>query len=121
MNALLFNAPDSLAGLSEYSAIHQADHFQITAQLFEKVGVTINQPPLDPIPFQFDLLTWLMNHQFVHNEVNGYLNLPGFDLTGVDFRDRAQFLIWARYNALEHYNMTQALARLPQPQQQASQ
>lgn len=114
MQALLYNAPHDLASLAEYSAIHQADHFQITGQMFEKLGVTINMPPLDPIPFQIDLLTWLQNHQFVHNEVNGYLNLPGYDLTGVDFRNREQFAIWSRYNALEHYNMTQALDVLPQ-------
>jgi hypothetical protein len=110
MNALLFNAPHDFGSLAEYSAIHQADHFEITAQVFSKVGVSIKMQPLDPIPIQFDLLTWLQNHQFVHNEVNAYLNLPGFDLTGVDFRQREQFDIWARYNALEHYNMTQALA-----------
>lgn len=113
MNALLFNAPHDPASLAEFSAIHQADHFEITAQIFEKLGVTIQMPPIDPIPIQFDLLTWLENHQFVHNEVNGYLSLPGYDLTGVDFRDRTQLLIWSRYNALEHYGMTQALSRLP--------
>lgn len=118
MQALLFNAPHDPASLAEFSAIHQADHFEISAQVFSKLGTTINQPPLDPIPIQFDLFTWLQNHQFVHNEINGYLNLPGYDLTGVDFRSPEQLSIWARYNALEHYNMTQALAVM---QQRASQ
>lgn len=112
MNALLFNTPTDERSLAEYSSIHQADHFDITAQMFRKLGIaTINQTPLDPIP-QFDLLTWLMNHQFLHNEINGYLKTPGYDLTSVDFRDRTQFLIWTRYNALEHYAMTQALANI---------
>lgn len=116
MNALLFNAPADETSLSEYSAVHQADHFEITRQLFQKLGIaTIHQPPLDPIPM-FDLLGWLMNHQLLHNELNGYLGTPGFDLTSVDFRDRTQFLIWSRYNALEHYAMTEALANIPAQQ-----
>ena len=115
MNPILFNTPHDLPSLAEFSSIHQLDHFDITSQMFERLGIrTINQPPLDPIPIQADLLTWLMNHQFLHNQINGYLNLSGFDLTSVDFRDRTQFLIWTRYNALEHYAMIQALAQLPQ-------
>ena len=117
MNALLFNTPHDAGTLKEFSAIHQADHFEITREVFEKLSIaTIIQQPLDPIPVELglDLLTWLMNHQFLHNEVNGYLGLPGYDLTGVDFRNREQLLIWTRYNALEHYNMTEALAKLPQ-------
>lgn len=112
MNALLFNTPDNPRALAEYSSIHQADHFDITNQIFQKLGIaTIQQEPLDPIP-QFDLLTWLMNHQFLHNQINALLDTPGYDLTSVDFRDRTQFLIWTRYNALEHYAMTQALANI---------
>jgi hypothetical protein len=115
MNPLLFNTPHDAASLAEFSSIHQLDHFDITAQVFQKLGVrTINQPPLDPIPIQFDLSTWLMNHQFLHNQINGYLSLTGFDLSSVDFRDRTQFLIWTRYNALEHYQMSQALASIHQ-------
>lgn len=118
MNAFLFNAPHDAASLAEYSAIHQADHLQIAGQIFQKLGVsTLHIPPIDPIPVQFDLLTWLMNHQFIHNETNGYLNLTGFDLTSVDFRNHEQLLIWARYNALEHYAQTQALAIMQQQQE----
>lgn len=116
MNGLLFNAPYDAGSLAEFSSIHQADHMQIVAQIFEKLGIaTLELPPLDPIPVQFDFLTWLMNHQFAHNQANGYLGLTGFDLTSVDFRNREQFLIWTRYNALEHYAQSEALARM-QPQ-----
>ena len=119
MNALLFNTPHDPGTLAEFSSVHQFDHFEISRGLFEKLNVTAEVPPLDPIPVRFDLFTWLMNHQFVHNQANGYLGLSGFDLTGVDFTQREQFLIWTRYNALEHQNMAMKLAQLPQPQQQA--
>jgi hypothetical protein len=120
MNALLFNAPYDPGTLAEYGSVHQFDHFEIIRELFQKLGVTAEIPPIDPIPveFQLDMLTWLMNHQFLHNQANGLLGLSGFDLTSVDFRNREQLLIWTRYNALEHYNMTQALAVLQPPPQQ---
>jgi hypothetical protein len=120
MNALLFNTPNDPTSLAEFAAIHQADHFDITLGLFRLLQVTAEVPPIDPIPveFQLEMLTWLMNHQFIHNQANGYLGLAGFDLTSVDFANREQLLIWTRYNALEHYNMSQALARLQSQQQQ---
>ena len=114
MSALLFNTPHDPATLAEFSSIHQADHFDIAGQVVQKLGIrTMIMQPLDPIPLEhgLDLLTWLMNHQFVHNEVNGYLGLTGYDLTGVDFRNRQELEIWIRYNALEHFNMNLQLAK----------
>ena len=74
MNALLFNTPYDQPSLAEFSSIHQFDHFDITLRLFRTLGLTAELPPLDPIPTtQLDLLTWLMNHQFAHNQENGYL------------------------------------------------
>ena len=118
MNALLFNAPHDAGTLAEFSSIHQADHFDIGGQVVQKLGIrTMIMQPLDPIPVEFglDLLTWLMNHQLVHNEVNGYLGLSGYDLTSVDFHNREQLEIWIRYNALEHNNMSQHLATQQSP------
>lgn len=114
MNPLLYNTPYDEGSLLEWSSIHQKDHFNIALQIQQKFsGTTVLLMPIDPVPLQLDMLTWAMNHQFMHNEMDNVVGVAGFDLSSVNFMQREQLEIWINLHAWEHYRVAQVLASLP--------
>lgn len=109
--AYLYNTPTDAGSLLEWSSLHQKDHFGIAQIIFEKFsGTTVLLLPIDPIPIQFDMLTWARNHQAMHIEMDNVVGLSAFDLTSVNFAQREQMLIWMNLHAQEHFNVSQRLA-----------
>jgi hypothetical protein len=115
----LYNTPNDAGSLLEWSSLHQKDHFEIAQTIFNKYsGTSIILLPIDPVPIQFDMLTWAMNHQTMHNEMDNVVGLAGFDLTSINFAQRDQLLIWMNLHALEHFNVWQRLSQVQPGQQQ---
>lgn len=114
MNPLLYNTPYDEGTLLEWSSMHQKDHFDIASQIqFKMSGTTVLLMPIDPVPLQLDMMTWAMNHQAMHNEMDNAVGVAGFDLTSVNFLQREQLEIWINLHAWEHYRVAQILAGLP--------
>ena len=110
MNPFLYNTPDSESTLLEWSANHQRDHFLIQYTIQQKYnGTNIILLPIDPVPIQLDMLTWSMNHQIMHNEMDNVTGVQGFDLSSVNFNQRDQLLIWINLHAWEHYRVWNVL------------
>ena len=113
MTPLLYNTPHDEGSLFEWASIHQKDHFAIAAEIQRKLsGTTVILMPIDPIPLQADMLTWAMNHQLMHSEMDDAVGVAGFDLTAVNFSQRQELEIWIQLHAAEHYEVWQNLARL---------
>jgi hypothetical protein len=114
VNPVLYNTPYDEGSLLEWSSVHQKDHFGIASQIMQKFsGTTVLLMPIDPVPLQLDMLTWAMNHQFMHNEMDNVVGVAGFDLSSVNFMQREQLLIWINLHAMEHFNVWQRLSGLP--------
>lgn len=110
MNPFLYNTPTDDATLLEWSANHQRDHFLIAYTIQQKYsGTSVILLPIDPVPVQLDLLTWSMNHQTMHNEMDNVTGVQGFDLSSVNFQQRDQLLIWINLHAWEHYRVWNVL------------
>jgi hypothetical protein len=99
--ANLFNIPSAQEDFFVF-AYHNAQHHVAVTSALASQGVT-GQPffILDPLPIN-DPSSWLLAHQTMHNFVNSYLNIPGNDLTAVDFSDREQRADWIQLHATEH-------------------
>lgn len=61
------------------------------------------------------MLTWFMNHQNIHNEMNAAMGIGGFDLSYVDFTNPEQARVWLQYNALEHQAIAYRIATFQFP------
>lgn len=110
MNPLLYNSPADEASLLEWSANHQREHLLIAYTIQQKYsGTQTIVLPIDPVPVQFDMLTWAQNHQTMHNEMDNVTGVQGFDLSSVNFQERDQLLIWINLHAWEHYRVWNVL------------
>lgn len=122
MTPILYNPPIVRDAWLIWGSVHQTDHFQIVAGIREKLGLTVGVLPIDPVPLDLPsaMLTWFMNHQAIHNEMNAAFGLGGLDLSYVDFSNKEQMATWIQYNALEHQQVSFAIASY-QPPPQATQ
>ena len=126
MTPLLYNPPIAVGPWLTWGAVHQSDHFAIVNGILNKKGISIGVLPIDPVPLgnRAAMLAWFMNHQAVHNQMNAAMGLGGFDLSYVDFTNEEQARVWIQYNALEHAQISAAIAAYqppPPPQGQQSQ
>lgn len=120
MNPYLYNTPFDDGSLLAWGAQHQQEHFLLAWQIWQKFsGTSVAVQPIDPVPVRLDMLTWTMNHQMMHNEVNSVLGTSGYDLSGVNFANREMLLVWMNEHANEHFKLSLVLAGIQpgQPQQ----
>ena len=96
----LYTVPVSSSDFDIFSRSNADHHLQIITALASKIGLVIYQ--LDPMPPE-DLPSWLRRHQQAHNDVNGFLNVNGVDLSDVNFEDQKEMEAWTALHANEHF------------------
>jgi len=93
--ALLYNIPRSQSDLNEWTFSNAASHQLIVDALRAKRNARhLSIYVLDPLP-QTDYGSFLLRHQFMHNQMDNILHIGGNDFTGINFDDpsEAEF-IW---------------------------
>ena len=79
-----------------------AHHRDIISAIRNQFALVLAEYPLDPIPLQ-DPNAWVYQHQIMHQQFDQVLNISGFDLTDVSFRDKGLLAGWIQLNSTEHY------------------
>lgn len=87
-------------GILEWSFWHAMDHGEIVGGIKRFTGVLLRTYFLDPIPSNIQV--WLQAHQQAHNDMNGFLNLPGSDLQDLDWKDPLAVRAFLFLNFNEH-------------------
>lgn len=106
--ASVYNVPKDARSLAEFAFNNRLSHLSIAQAIQTKTGVILSLPVLDPMPV-FDLQNWAVQHQAVHNAMNGVLGLEGNDLTDVNWEKPEEVESWIRLHADEHYKASQVL------------
>lgn len=106
--AALLSVPETPEQMLEWSFAHNVHHQLIAASVFSLAGVSLPVYPLDPINL-VDFGGWLAHNQTIHTAQNAVLGISGFDLSDVDWRNRAQFAHWIAQHASEHYQASTLL------------
>ncbi len=99
--AALFNVPRTGDELNEWGFSHMANHRDIIRLIYQIEKVALPEYCLDPINPD-DTGTWTRLHQQMHQDMNAALNLAGYDLLGLDWRDENTLAAWIQLNAVEH-------------------
>lgn len=85
-------------GLLEWTFYHAQDHAEIVGGIQRFTSTILPIYALDPMPT--DLRFWLVAHQQAHNDMNGFLGLPGSDLQDLDWKDplAVRSFLWLNFN-----------------------
>jgi hypothetical protein len=108
---ILYDVPNSSNLLADWSFANAVHHTDVSNAIFRlNNNMRIDQFILDPFdPDNLD--QWSYLHQATHNAQNQILNIQGFDLTGVDFKDPDADALknWIYAHAQEHNQMATIL------------
>ena len=104
----LFNVPSNQDELNTWSATHATHHTLIVQTIYRLTGNQLLEYVLDPID-PTDPEGWLLQHQYMHNQMDAVLGIASFDLLDVDVKDRNQFAGWIWLNGQEHYQAANLL------------
>lgn len=99
--ATIFEVPGTPEHLAVWSFAHAAHHLAINDAIFRLNGVSLPNYVLDP--FNPNDPTWFYQHQDMHQNQDRILNIPGFDLTDVNWQNRLALESWITMHANEHY------------------
>jgi hypothetical protein len=106
--AAIYEQPESKEDWIYWSFQHQAHHRDIIRVIFERNQVTLSLFLLDPMdPDNMD--RWLYWHQVMHQEMDAVLNIKGYNLLDLDWRDEGQLAQWINFNGDEHYQASTIL------------
>lgn len=108
--ANLYNVPSTPEELSHWASTHMAMHRDINRRIYELSNglVVLPEYVLDPINPN-DTGVWDDQHQIMHQDMDAVLGISGFDLTGVDFKNRDTLVNWVQLHASEHYQASNIL------------
>ena len=106
--ALLSFNPDDESSVEQWVLAHSTDHDEIRQALLAQNIANLPNYVLYPINFR-EWDTFGQKHQKTHDEVNSVLNLPGQDLSTLDFENRQKFNEWHQQHFSEHLHMRDAL------------
>jgi hypothetical protein len=107
--ATLFNPPPRTPqALSEFTFSNMADHLEISNAILLQKKVTIVNLALDPLDPNA-LEVWLLNHQAMHVQQTGALNIAGQDFSTLALNNPAEMAEWFFDHATEHRNMRSVL------------
>src|SRR5262245_12981259 len=99
--AALFNVPLNEAELSAWAFAHAVHHNDMAQAIQTTYSISMPSFILDPISLQ-DAGVWAEQHQEVHRQMRTVLNISGFDLSEVDWRNPERLASWIQANAAEH-------------------
>lgn len=100
--------PPGERGWREYWYFHFQDHLDIIQAILKQRNVNLTQYVIDPWA-DTDKDGILERHQQYHNDMNLVLNLPGNDLSDIDFKQGDQVKSWIYLNSMEHTAVHQSL------------
>ena len=99
--ATLLYPPPTDRGMDEYGWANLDHHRIITSAIFKQREVRIQEYTIWPIRADnFD--DFLRQHQSWHDAINAELNIPGTDLTNVDFQNQQQRDAWYWIHFIQH-------------------
>ena len=104
----IFNVPSTQDELNTWSATHATHHLLIIETIQRLTGAQLQQYVLDPMD-PTDTEDWLLQHQFMHNQMDAVLGIAGYDLLNVNLRDQNEFVGWIWLNSQEHYQAANLL------------
>jgi hypothetical protein len=87
--------------LNLFAFANQDHHRLINTAIFKQFNQTLAEYVLDPMPSR-DIDEWLDLHQRMHAAQNAVLNIQGYNLVDVDWRDNAQLEEWTAMHYQEH-------------------
>jgi hypothetical protein len=97
--------PPTKGGFQEWILQHYAHHQAIVWGVKQKFNITLPirmiYPFKDPTD-QAQLDIFLEEHQSMHSDMNGPLNIAGNDLSDVDFKNKKQLDSFFELNYFEH-------------------
>lgn len=100
--------PENEASLENWVLAHASDHVEIRQAILAQGLANLPDYVLYPINFS-DLEGFNRKHQTTHDEANSVLNVPGQDLSALQFEDKDEFQRWLHTHFTEHLNMRTAL------------
>lgn len=100
---LLYPAPTP-QGMEEWFFQHHQHHLAILGAMKANKGIELDSFPLYPVNVQ-QLQTWLETHQQMHNAMTEALGISGFDLSGLDLKDKAKSDNWFFQHYLQHQSV----------------
>ena len=104
----IFNVPSTQDELNTWSATHATHHLLIIETIYRLTGTQLLEYVIDPIDPN-DSEGWLLQHQYMHNQMDAVLGISGYDLLNVNLRDQNEFAGWVWLNAQEHYQAANIL------------
>jgi len=104
----LLYPPTGESGWREYWFQHFQDHLDILQAIQKDFNVKLTEYIIDPW-VDSDKDGILERHQQYHNDFNAALNLPGNDLSDVDFKKENEVKAWLYLNFVEHQSAHQSL------------
>jgi hypothetical protein len=106
--AILANVPDTPEAMAEWSFAHMAHHRDMVTKIYQLYNINLPIYALDPVNLD-DPTNFIDTHQVMHNDIDGLVNLPPYDLTGVDLTNFEQRESWIWLNFQSHLAESQAL------------
>ena len=106
--ASLYSVPESPGDWHVWSFANADSHLRIIQAIFAQQKQELPYLSVDPIPWD-SLSDWLRNHQQMHNDMDGVLDIQSSDFTIPSFRDRADMEAFILAHADEHRSAEQAL------------
>jgi len=85
---------------TRWSFAHAADHRDIDRVILRTLGIRVVEYVLDP--FRRDDSSWLYRHQAMHDQMNNALDIQGYDLLSIDWRDPQDVIRWMNDNGDNH-------------------
>lgn len=99
--AALYNVPSTPDELNSWAFSHMAHHRDIIRVIYLATGTNLTEYPLDPID-PSNMGAWIYQHQLMHQDMDAILDIAGYDLTDVDWKDQGQLAGWVLLNSIEH-------------------
>jgi hypothetical protein len=110
--ATLFNVPTGTGdqtAFDEFSFSNQDSHNKIIAAIFAQKNITLTIYQVDPMVFEGDVWLGSLDHQAMHNDMNGVTGVLGNDWTSVDWNDPQQASYFHQLHGAEHQQNEQIL------------
>lgn len=108
--ATLLNVPpaDDHRAFDEFSFSNQDSHNRIVTAIGVQKNIVLSIYVVDPMPLDA-MGVWLVNHQQMHNDMNGVTGVAGNDLTSVDWNNEQEKAYWMELHWSEHQQNEQIL------------